>query len=148
MAGGQASGSDTISSSVGLQNGLLNNLKLIARFVDLSGSKTISVKTIRSSPGDNSRIFQDEGNQYAPGIKVIYNDHAYNNEDLMESWLKDDIPTVKSATEDFLLVMDAATFHLTDRVKEEVRRQLVTPALIPAGWYLNNSIVRKWIYTS
>ncbi|KAJ0125647.1 Uncharacterized protein HZ326_31247 [Fusarium oxysporum f. sp. albedinis] len=128
----------------------------------LQGSKTISVKTIRSgwekrqatailyifgdgvcrleptiifkgSPGDNSRIFQDEGNQYAPGIKVIYNDHAYNNEDLMESWLKDDIPTVKSATEDFLLVMDAATFHLTDRVKEEVRRQLVTPALIPAG---------------
>ncbi|KAI8416070.1 hypothetical protein FOFC_02379 [Fusarium oxysporum] len=82
---------------------------------------------------DNSSIFQDEGNQYAPGIKVIYNDHAYNNEDLMESWLKDDIPTVKSATEDFLLVMDAATFHLTDRVKEEVRRQLVTPALIPAG---------------
>ncbi|QKD57515.2 uncharacterized protein FOBCDRAFT_186614 [Fusarium oxysporum Fo47] len=94
---------------------------------DLQGSKTISVKTVRSG------IFKDEGNQYAPGIRVIYNEHAYNNEDLMESWLKEDIPTVKSATEDFLLVMDAASFHLTDRIKVEVRRQLLTSALIPAG---------------
>ncbi|KAJ0132999.1 Uncharacterized protein HZ326_23936 [Fusarium oxysporum f. sp. albedinis] len=129
---------------------------------DLQGSKTISVKTVRSgwekrqatailyifgdgvcrleptiifkgSPSDKSRIFKDEGNQYAPGIRVIYNEHAYNNEDLMESWLKEDIPTVKSATEDFLLVMDAASFHLTDRIKVEVRRQLLTSALIPAG---------------
>uniref|UniRef100_A0A0D2XSB0 HTH CENPB-type domain-containing protein n=1 Tax=Fusarium oxysporum (strain Fo5176) TaxID=660025 RepID=A0A0D2XSB0_FUSOF len=101
---------------------------------DLQGSKTISVKTVRSSPSEKSRIFKDEGNQYAPGIRVIYNEHAYNNEDLMESWLKEDIPTVKSATEDFLLVMDAASFHLTDRIKVEVRRQLLTSALIPAGF--------------
>ncbi|KAJ0135266.1 Peroxisomal targeting signal 2 receptor [Fusarium oxysporum f. sp. albedinis] len=129
---------------------------------DLQGSNTISVKTVRSgwekrqatailyifgdgvcrleptiifkgSPSDKSRIFKDEGSQYALGIRVIYNEHAYNNEDLMESWLKEDIPTVKSATEDFLLVMDAASFHLTDRIKVEVRRQLLTSALIPAG---------------
>ncbi|RYC79235.1 hypothetical protein BFJ63_vAg17887 [Fusarium oxysporum f. sp. narcissi] len=126
------------------------------------GEKTISVKTVRSgwekrqatailyifgdgvcrldptvifkgSAGEKGRIFKDEGYLYAPGIRVIYNENAYNNEDLMERWLKEDIPTVKSATNDFLLVMDAATFHLTERIEEEVKRQLVTSALIPAG---------------
>jgi hypothetical protein len=129
---------------------------------ELRGSKTISVKTTRSgwekrqatailyifgdgvcrldptvifkgSASDKAKIFKDEGHLYAPGIKVIYNEHAYNNEELFLLWLKEDIPTVKSAHHDFLLVMDAASFHLTDLIKVEVRRQLITSALIPAG---------------
>jgi hypothetical protein len=129
---------------------------------DILGSKTVSVITARSgwekrqatailyifgdgvcrldptiifkgSTSDKARIFKDEGKEYAPGITVIYNDQAYNNEELFERWIKEDLSTVKSATRDFLLVMDAAAFHLTERIKGEVKRQLITTALIPAG---------------
>jgi hypothetical protein len=129
---------------------------------EILGSKTISVKTARSgwekrqatailyifgdgecrlnptiifkgSTGDKSRIFKDEGHLYAPGITVIYNEHAYNNEDLFSEWIKKDLSTVKSPFRDFLLVMDAASFHLTEVVKEEIKKQLITTALIPAG---------------
>ncbi|WJG35660.1 uncharacterized protein FOBCDRAFT_97157, partial [Fusarium oxysporum Fo47] len=100
---------------------------------DILGSKTVSVKTARSSAGDKGRIFNDEGDLYAPGITVIYNQHVYNNEELFQRWIKEDLSTVKSPFTDFLLVMDAASFHLTEGVMEEVKKQLITTALIPAG---------------
>lgn len=129
---------------------------------DQLGAKTISIKTARSgwekrqatlilyifgdgicrlkpkiifygAEGDKGRIFSNEGDQYAPGITVTYNDHAYNNEALFKTWIKDELSTVKSETEDFLLVMDAARFHLTDEIKAEVRLQGITTALVPAG---------------
>jgi hypothetical protein len=128
----------------------------------LRGDKTVSVKSARSgwekrqatvilyifgdgsfplgptiifkgSSTEKARIFDDEGDQYAPGIKVIYNEHAYNNEVLFREWIKDDLATVKDKFRDLLLVIDAAAFHLTEPVKEEVKEQLITTALIPAG---------------
>jgi hypothetical protein len=48
MAGGQASGGDIISSSAESQNGLLNNLKLIARYVDLSVNSSSAYNTINN----------------------------------------------------------------------------------------------------
>lgn len=64
---------------------------------------------------------------------MIYNEHVYNNEELFQRWIKEDLSTVKSPFTDFLLVMDAASFHLTEGVMEEVKKQLITTALILAG---------------
>lgn len=76
-------------------------------------------------------FYKDEDDQYAPGINVIYNENTYNNEDLFQQWIKQDLSTIKSATKDFPLVMDAASFHITEAV--ESKQQLITPALVPAG---------------
>jgi hypothetical protein len=129
---------------------------------DQLGAKTVSIKAARSgwekrqatlilyifgdgicrlkpkiifhgSDSEKARIFDNEGDQYAPGVTVVYNDHAYNNEALFKTWIEEELSTIKSETEDFLLVMDAARFHLTEGIKGEIKQQGVTTALVPAG---------------
>jgi hypothetical protein len=129
---------------------------------DLLGAKTVSVKTHRSGwekrqatlilyifgdgicrlqpklifygiPPPKGRIYEDEGDRYAPGIMVTYNEHAYNNEELFCDWIKKELPEAQSASRDFLLVMDVAAFHVTEDVKSQLKQRNITTALIPPG---------------
>jgi hypothetical protein len=103
--------------------------------------------------GEKSRISKAEQHLYAPGIKVIYNTHAYNNEELFKLWVEEDLPTVKAETRDFLLVMDAVAFHLSPPVKDAVCKQNITTALVPVGCTgmlqpldtAVNKLIKDWI---
>ncbi|KAM5529771.1 hypothetical protein FOXYSP1_17615 [Fusarium oxysporum f. sp. phaseoli] len=102
---------------------------------------------------EKSRISKAEQHLYAPGIKVIYNTHAYNNEELFKLWVEEDLPTVKAETRDFLLVMDAVAFHLSPPVKDAVCKQNITTALVPVGCTgmlqpldtAVNKLIKDWI---
>ncbi|KAI8710466.1 hypothetical protein NCS52_01563600 [Fusarium sp. LHS14.1] len=103
-------------------------------YIFADGSFRLKPKIIfHGTAGPKGRIFADEGHLYAPDVTVAYNETAYNNEDLFYDWIKDELADVQAKTRDFLLVMDVATFHKTDKVTDQLRQQKVTRALIPPG---------------
>lgn len=129
---------------------------------DISGNKTISVKTTKSgwdkrkatlilyifadgkgylqpklifhgTPDDQGgQIFQTEGHLYDPDVSVEFNKEAYNNGRLMHKWVVNELLPTLGGM-DSLLVMDHASFHKTEDVLHSLRQAHVTPALIPAG---------------
>ncbi|KAH7114029.1 DDE superfamily endonuclease-domain-containing protein [Dactylonectria macrodidyma] len=76
--------------------------------------------------------YDDEREQYHDGVKVFFNDSAYNNEDLMMQWIKDDLIPMTGGKE-FMLVMDVASFHKTDSIKTMLREAQILPTMVPPG---------------
>jgi hypothetical protein len=83
---------------------------------------------------EGGQIFEKEAHLYSPDVTVEYNKTAYNNEDLFSRWIKEELsPLCSDDSDDFLLVMDAAAFHKTPSIKEELKSYNITLALIPGG---------------
>ncbi|RYO84901.1 hypothetical protein DL766_009945 [Monosporascus sp. MC13-8B] len=85
----------------------------------------------RGAPGERSQIPDEEKKQYAAGVKVLFNEKAYNNEEIMTS-IVNDLGEYADG-EDTLLVMDVAAFHKTPKLMELLRGYRITTALIPPG---------------
>jgi hypothetical protein len=65
---------------------------------------------------------------------VGYNNYAYNNEELFSRWIDTALFKIhQEEEEDFLLVMDAVSFHKTADIKRKLREQNITVVMIPAG---------------
>jgi transcriptional/translational regulatory protein YebC/TACO1 len=83
---------------------------------------------------EGGQIHKKEHQLYHPDVIVEYNDHAYNNEELFSRWIDTTLFKIRQEEEeDFLLVMDAASFHKTADIKRKLREQNITVAMIPAG---------------
>ncbi|RYP24437.1 hypothetical protein DL765_000457 [Monosporascus sp. GIB2] len=85
----------------------------------------------RGVPGNRSQIPDEEKKQYATGVKVLFNEKAYNNEKVITDIVKD--IGEYADNEDTLLVMDVAAFHKTPALMELLRSYRITTALIPPG---------------
>ncbi|KAM5380051.1 hypothetical protein ACJZ2D_003698 [Fusarium nematophilum] len=71
---------------------------------------------------EGGQIYEKEKHLYHPSVAVEFNDTAYNNEDLFLRWIRDDLSKLTSdEDEELLLVMDAATFHKTQPVKDALK---------------------------
>ena len=78
------------------------------------------------------RLFKQEQHLYHPNVTVAFNPTAYNNEELMMQWLDEDLhPSMLG--NDGMLILDYASFHLTDDVKDRMKGLHIIPAVIPAG---------------
>lgn len=60
------------------------------------------------------RHLQKRGSPYSNEITVAFNDTAYNNEDLFETWIDEEYCPILTG-HDNLLVMDVATSGSSDR---------------------------------
>ncbi|GKT54194.1 pogo transposable element with krab domain-like [Colletotrichum tofieldiae] len=80
----------------------------------------------------SGQIEAKEGTFYSNEITVEYNDTAYNNEYLLEKWLINEFFPL-TAWQEYLLVMDVATFHKTPAIIDQLRSHHITPGLIPPG---------------
>ncbi|RYO82107.1 hypothetical protein DL764_009660 [Monosporascus ibericus] len=103
-------------------------------FIWVDGRGQERVKPIiifRGAPGDRSQIPDEEKKQYAPGVKVLFNEKAYNNEKIMT----DIVNNLGEYTDDkdTLLTMDVAAFHKTPKLMELLRSYRIITALIPPG---------------
>ncbi|KAI1818975.1 DDE superfamily endonuclease-domain-containing protein [Xylaria intraflava] len=84
-------------------------------------------------------IFHGEGNakskeedRYHSQVIVKFNTKAYNNADLLADWIDNNLGAY-TKQRDSLLVMDVAAFHKTEAIKEAIKRNKITTALIPPG---------------
>ncbi|KFA70561.1 hypothetical protein S40285_08901, partial [Stachybotrys chlorohalonatus IBT 40285] len=79
------------------------------------------------------KLWEQEHNDYKPGVTVEFNPTAYNNEELFLKWInKEYLPSLPKG-KDNLLVYDVAAFHKTKDVKAALRIKRVTIAMIPPG---------------
>jgi hypothetical protein len=63
-------------------------------------------------------IWERESHLYSAKVTVHYNESAYNNKELMNSWITEElIPILKPTQQDeVLLALDAAAFHKTPAI--------------------------------
>ncbi|KAM5344618.1 hypothetical protein ACJ41O_013153 [Fusarium nematophilum] len=88
----------------------------------------------RTPTEEGGQIEEKERHLYAQDVIVEFNKTAYNNEEIFSRWIDQQLSKVTSQSEeDFLLVMDAATFHKTEQIKQKLREQNVTLSIIPGG---------------
>ncbi|KZL66533.1 pogo transposable element with krab domain-like [Colletotrichum incanum] len=78
------------------------------------------------------QIEGNEGSKYSSQITVEFNDTAYNNEYLLDRWITEEFFPL-TAGQEYLLVMDVATFHKTPSILSRLRTNHITPSLIPPG---------------
>ncbi|KAM4062954.1 DDE superfamily endonuclease [Hirsutella rhossiliensis] len=103
-------------------------------YIFADGIQRLKPKVIfHGAPPPFGRIMQDEGHLYSPEVTVEFNETAYNNEELFKDWIRDELAPIVSRNDDFLLVMDVASFHKTDDVLHQLRQHKVVTALIPPG---------------
>jgi hypothetical protein len=69
---------------------------------------------------------------YDPGVTVEFNDTAYNNGELFNKWIDEELAT--AIVGDSLLVMDYAAFYKTELVLEKLWGYRILPVLIPRGY--------------
>jgi hypothetical protein len=77
--------------------------------------------------------------KYDDGVDIRFNETAYNNEELVHTWLRDTyqpyVAQHADGNEESLIVMDAASFHKTETILDFIRNSepSMTTALIPPG---------------
>jgi hypothetical protein len=124
---------------------------------EYKGSKTVSGKTDRSGWGkrqatlclyifadgigrippklifhgqSNGRLKANEQHLYDPRVTVEFNATAYNNGELFQRWIDEElVPCVDNGPS--LLTMDHAKFHKTDSVLKALKTHAITTAIIP-----------------
>jgi hypothetical protein len=77
----------------------------------------------------------EEIDAYHPDVTVKFNDCAWNNEQLLKEWIVDELKPYlhKNLDGKALVVLDAASFYLTDEVKDAFGEAGAWRAVIPAG---------------
>ena len=90
----------------------------------------ISLKLIFYSK-PNRLIRLKESHLYHPGVTIEFNDTAYNNGDLFDKWIDEELAI--SLIGDGLLIMDHAAFYKTESALLKLRGYCILPALIPGG---------------
>ncbi|KZL84411.1 pogo transposable element with krab domain-like [Colletotrichum incanum] len=78
------------------------------------------------------QIEGNKGSKYSSQITVKFNDTAYNNEYLLDRWITEEFLPL-TAGQEYLLVIDVATFHKTPSILSGLRTNHITPSLIPPG---------------
>ena len=74
-----------------------------------------------------------EEHLYSPDVTVEFNKKAYNNEDLLLRWLKEEYEPLQSQVgRDFLLILDQASFHRTEKVLTYLKSIHTLPAVVPS----------------
>jgi hypothetical protein len=81
--------------------------------------------------GPAGKIYQQEEHLYSPDVTVEFNPTAYNNEELFSKWIDKELAPL--AKTELLLVMDVASFHVTEGIKKQLKDLGALLALIPAG---------------
>jgi len=80
------------------------------------------------------KIEGNESKDYHPGVTFHFNQTAYNNEDLTEEWLDNELlPLIQPTARPFLLCLDCASFHKTPPLLAKMKKSNILPALIPPG---------------
>ena len=63
------------------------------------------------------------------------NPKAYNNEELLIKWLDEEyIPIRNNAGEDYLMVLNQASFHRTRPILNKLKQNSTIPAIVPSGY--------------
>ena len=99
-------------------------------YIFADGIPRISPKLIFHSKPDGL-IRSKESHLYHPGVTVEFNDTVYNNGDLFNKWIDEELAI--SLTGDGLLIMDYAAFYKTELALLKLRGHCILPALIPGG---------------
>lgn len=76
-------------------------------------------------------IRKKESHLYDPRVTVEFNNTAYNNGDLFNKWIDEELAIAING--DGLLIMDHASFHKTESALKKLRSYSILPALIPGG---------------
>jgi hypothetical protein len=98
------------------------------------GEQRLKPKVIfKGADGPTARIYKQESHRYSPNVTVEYNSTAYNNEVLMEKWIDQELQPIANSQGELLLVMDVASFHVTDSIKKKLKELGILTALIPSG---------------
>jgi DDE superfamily endonuclease len=80
----------------------------------------------------NRLIRSKESHLYHPGVTVEFNDTAYNNGDLFDKWINEELAI--SLIGDGLLIMDYTAFYKTESALLKLWGHCILPALIPRGY--------------
>ncbi|KAF2193752.1 hypothetical protein K469DRAFT_691265 [Zopfia rhizophila CBS 207.26] len=79
-------------------------------------------------------VREREAHLYEPGIRVEFNEKAYNNTNLMLKQLNEDIAPYLNRQQ-ALIVLDCVLFHKTELVKQIIQQQLaLMMAIVPPGY--------------
>ncbi|KAI2466459.1 DDE superfamily endonuclease-domain-containing protein [Annulohypoxylon bovei var. microspora] len=81
---------------------------------------------------DTKGEYDEERKSYPPGVLVLFNEKAYNNEPVFHDWIRNELARYTMG-EKALLTMDVAGFHNTEGIKRELRDDRILPAMIPGG---------------
>lgn len=100
-------------------------------YVFADGVKRLPPKLIfHGTPGGiidhRERAFWD------PRVTIEITESAYNNEKLLLKWIEQEVSNVVGDQES-LLVMDSATFHKTEAVKQKLQDHQIVLAVVPPG---------------
>ena len=102
-------------------------------YIFADGIQRIQPKLIfHGKAGPTGDIFRRERHLYSNEITVAFNNTAYNNKDLFETWIDEEYCPILTG-HDNLLVMDVATFHKTPSILKRLRENHVMTAFIPSG---------------
>ena len=125
-------GSKTISGKT-LRSGWGKRQATLILYIFADGSKPIKPKLLFHGE-ENGRILVVESQHHDPGVTVEFNPKAYNNERAFTMWLESEYAPYRSQVGgDFLMVLDQASFHRTPRILDYLRQQSTIPAIVPFG---------------
>jgi hypothetical protein len=106
-------------------------------YIFADGIPRIQLKLIfyRKATDEGSKIEERESHLYYKGVTVHFNPTAYNNEELTIQWIDSElIPSLKpTAQDEVLLALDAAAFHKTPAILQNLRNNHIITALVPPG---------------
>src|SRR5580692_8253063 len=103
-------------------------------YIWVNGIQQLKPKLIfHGTAGPAGRILKKEQHLYSPDVTVEFNKTAYNNEELFSQWIDKEFTPAVADMSDVLLVIDVASFHKTDHIKQCLKELKITLTLIPPG---------------
>jgi hypothetical protein len=106
-------------------------------YVFADGVSRIRPKLIfhRTPINKGGKIEKNKSKDYYPGVIFHFNQTAYNNENLIEEWLDDELlPLIQPIAYLFLLCLDYASFHKIPSLLLKIKKSSILPILIPPGY--------------
>lgn len=123
-------GEHTVTGSVSNTSWSKRQATLVL-YIFADGQPRIKPKLIfHGVPG--GKIWQQEHQLWDPRVTVELSESAYNNEELLVTWLEKEL-FKELGGRGSLLVMDSASFHKTKKVRQLLRANQVTLAVVPPG---------------
>ena len=103
-------------------------------YIFINGVQRIQPKLIfYSTTSPTRQIYKQKGHRYSKEVTVTYNKTAYNNEELFNKWITEELYQLLADRLNNLIVINVALFHKTPIILQKLRNIHVTAALILSG---------------
>jgi hypothetical protein len=116
------------------RSGWQNRQATVILIISACGQVLDAVVIFHGVPGGT--IERQERASWATfNVEVYINEKAWNNAELMVKWIQEHLKTYmdRCGVQELLLVMDSVKFHLTEEVRDALKKLHVVLAVVPAG---------------